>query len=257
MEGTMAERKPRWWLRILSVVVVLGVLGSATEFALRLIIPGIIEGVVRDQLKLTADHPVEVTLGGSTLLNAVQGGVGDVTIEVDKIPLLEGIETDASLHAAKVPFDPLTGKIEGGTVELTVPKDQLGNVVKLLTSGVAQTGEVRGESLVVGRSVELFGQEVGLTAKIGIKVKDGAIEIDPQGVNAAGFDLTAEQLGAATGSLLDPILQPQTVCVRDQLPAGITLTGITLSSTGAAKITADLNPGIFSDPKQQKQGSCK
>ncbi|QIK62725.1 DUF2993 domain-containing protein [Leucobacter viscericola] len=252
----MAERKPRWWLRILSVVVVLGVLIGGAEFALRMIIPGVIEGVVRGQLHLTADHPVEVELGGSALLSAVQGGVGDVTINIDKVPLLDGVETDATFHAAKVPFNPLSGKISDGTVELVVPKDQLGNVVKMVTSGVAQTGEVQGGSLAVGRSVELFGQQVGLTAKIGLKVKDGAVEIEPQGVNAAGFDLNAEQLAAATGTLLDPILKPQTVCVKDQLPAGVTLTDITLSSTGSARITADLSPGIFSDPKQQAKGSC-
>lgn len=252
----MTERKPRWWLRILSVVVVLGVLAGGAEFALRMIIPGVIEGVVRSQLKLTADHPVEVDLGGSALLSAVQGGVGDVTIDIDRVPLLDGVETNATFHASKVPFNPLSGKITDGTVELVVPKDQLGSVVKMLTSGVAQTGEARGGSLVVGRSVELFGQEVGLTAKLGLKVNDGAVEIDPQGVNAAGFDLTAEQLAAATGSLLDPILQPQTVCVRDQLPAGVTLTDITLSSTGSARITADLSPSIFSDPKQQQPGTC-
>ncbi|QIM19035.1 DUF2993 domain-containing protein [Leucobacter coleopterorum] len=252
----MTERKPRWWLRILSVVVVLGVLVCGAEFALRMIIPGVIENVVRGQLKLTSDHPVEVDLGGSALLSAVQGGVGDVTINIDKVPLLDGVETDATFQAAKVPFNPLSGKITNGTVELVVPKDQLGSVVKMLTSGVAQTGEVQNGSLVVGRSIELFGQEVGLTAKLGLKVNDGAVEIDPQGVNAAGFDLTAEQLADATGTLLDPILQPQTVCVRDQLPAGVTLTDITLSSTGSARIKADLNPGIFSDSKQQQPGSC-
>lgn len=252
----MTERKPRWWLRILSVVVVLGVLGGAAELALRMILPGIVEAAVRTQLKLTDDHPVEVTLGGSALFSALQGGVGDVTIAIDKLPLPGGIETDASFHSGKVPFNPLSGEISDGTVELVVPKDQLGGVVKTLTKNVAQTGEVSGGSLVVGRSVELFGQEVALNAKLGIEVKDGAVEISPQGVTAAGFDLTAEQLATATGSLLDPILQPQTVCVRDQLPAGVTLTDIELSSTGSARITADLNPGIFSDPKQRKQGSC-
>lgn len=252
----MTERKPRWWLRILSVVIVLGVLGGAAEFALRMIIPGIVEAAVRSQLELTGDHPVEVTLGGSALLSALQGGVGDVTITIDKIPLPDGVEADASFHASKVPFNPLSGEISDGTVEFVVPKDQLGRVVKLLTKSVAQTGEVSDGSLVVGRSVELFGQEVGLKAKLGIEVKDGAVEISPQGVTAAGFDLTAEQLAAATGSLLDPILKPQTVCVRDQLPVGATLTDIELSSTGSAQISADLSPGIFSDPKQRKQGSC-
>lgn len=252
----MAEQKPRWWLRIVSVVVALGLLGGAAEFALRLTLPGIVEGAVRSELKLTNDHPIEVSLGGSAVLSALQGGMGDVTITVDKLPLFDGIDTDASFHASKVPFNPLAGEMSDGTVELLVPKDQLGGVVKLLTKSVVQTGEVSDGLLVVGRSVELFGQEVGLNAKLGIEAKNGAVEITPQGVTAAGFDLTAEQLASATGSLLDPIFQPQTVCVRDQLPTGVTLTDIALSSTGSAKMSAELHPGIFSDPKQRKQGSC-
>lgn len=252
----MSERKPRWWLRLVWVVVIIGVLAGAAEVALRLIIPGVIEGAVRSQLKLTQDHPVDVSLGGSALLSALQGGVGDVTIEVPNLPLLEGIETDASLHAGLVPFSPLTGKIRDASVDLVVPKEQLGSVVSLLTSGIAQTGEVRGGNFVVGRSIEMFGQTVGLSATIGVSVVDGAVEIEPLEVKAAGFDLTAEQIGAATGSLLDPVLKPQTLCIQDQIPAGVTLKDIDFSSTGSVTIRADLSPGILSDPAQQQMGSC-
>lgn len=252
----MSERKPRWWLRILGVVVVIGVLAGAAEVALRLIIPGVIAGAVRSELKMTEDHPVDVSLGGSALISALQGQVGNVTIDVPNIPLLEGVETDASLQAAAVPFNPLEGEITDGSVELTVPKDQLGAVVDLLTSGVAQTAEVSDGALVVGRSIEMFGQEVQLAASIGITVVDGAVQIEPLGVKAAGFDLTAEQISAATGDLLDPVLKPQTVCILDQLPRGVTLTDIGLSSTGSATIRADLDPSILSDPAQQEQGSC-
>jgi hypothetical protein len=44
--------------------------------------------------------------------------------------------------------------------------------------------------------------------------------------------------------------------VRDQLPRGVALTGITLSSTGSATISADLAPGIVSDERERLNGSC-
>ncbi len=252
----MAERRPRRWAGILAVVIALGVLAGAAEFALRLIIPGVIENAVRDQLRLTDDHPVEVSLGGSALLNAVRGGVGDVTVTIPDAPILEGIELEASAHADFSPFDPQRGEISGGTATLTVPKEQLGPVVEMLTSGVAQTGEVSDGELVVGRSVDILGQQVPLTASLGLAVANGDIEIEPRGVSAAGFDLDAEQIAQATGSLLDPILSPHTVCVRDRLPAGIELTDIALSSTGSATISARLAPDIFSDPTRLEPGSC-
>jgi len=250
------RRRSRWWVRLIGAVAVIALLGGAAEVALRLIIPGIIQDAIRTELHLTDDHPVDVELGSSTLFAALRGGVDDVTVEVPNVPLLEGVEADGRAHAARIPFDPTKGPITDGTAELTVSKEQLGSVVELVTQGIAQSGEVRDGSLVVGRSLDVFGQSIELNASIGLAIVDGDVQIEPRGVKAAGFDLSAEQIAAATGSLLDPILEPQTLCVLDRLPAGITLTDIVLSSTGSASIRAELSPGIASDPAQLEQGTC-
>lgn len=246
-----------WWAKLIIVVVVIGLLGGAAELALRLLIPGVIAGAVRTQLHLTDDHPVDVDLGGSALLSAFRGGVGDVTVDVPDAPLVEGIQADASLHADLVPFNPTSGEISDGTVELRLDKKQLGPVIETLTQGVAQSGEVKNGELVVGRSLEAFGQQVKFSARLGVQAVDGAVKIEPLGLSAAGFDLSADQLAQATGTLLDPVLKPQTVCIADQLPAGVKLTDIALSSTGAVTLRADLAPGVLSDEKQRAMGTCK
>ena len=84
----------------------------------------------------------------------------------------------------------------------------------------------------------------------------GAVEVQPTAVGVASFDLSADQISEFTGGLLDPILKPHTVCVRDRLPVGIDLTGIELSTTGSVHIDAELAPGILSDPAQREPGSC-
>lgn len=253
----MTQRKSRWWARALGVVAVLALLAGAGEVALRLIIPGVIEGAVRSELKLSDDHPVDVELGGSALLGALRGGVSDVTVASPGVPIIEGLAADARVHADFTPFNPTAGKIQGATAALTVPKDELGPTIDLLTQGIAQSGEVRGDDLVVGRSLDLFGQSVSLSASLRIGVEDGEVSVEPTGVKAAGFDLSAEQLGDATGSLLDPILKPQVLCIADRLPRGVELTAVDLSSTGSVTIRADLAPTILSDPKQQQPGACK
>ncbi|WP_336651875.1 MULTISPECIES: hypothetical protein [unclassified Leucobacter] len=254
----MRERKPRWWIRLLGVLVAVALLAGAAEVALRLIVPDTIRSAARVGLGLSAEHPVEVSLGGSALLYALRGGVGDVTVTVPDAPLIEGVQADATVHAALVPFNPMVGEIHGATVSLRVDREQLGPVVNLVTQGVAQTGEVQDGSLVVGRSIDLFGQSIPLSAKLGVAVAGaGEIEIEPRGVTAAGLDLNAEQLTQAAGGLLDPLLRPQVLCVREQLPRGVALTGITLSSTGSATITADLDPRIVSDAQQRENGSCE
>lgn len=252
----MTQRKPRWWARALGVVAVLALLAGAGELALRLIVPGVIEGAVRSELKLSDDHPVDVDLGGSALLSAMRGGVGDVTVAAPGVPIVEGLTADARVHADFASFNPAKGEIRGATVALTVPQDELGTTVELLTQGIAQSGSVHGDDLVVGRSLELFGQSVSLSASLRLGVEDGEVTVEPTGVKAAGFDLSAEQLGDATGSLLDPILKPQSLCVADRLPRGVELTDIDLSSTGSVTLRAALAPTILSDPAQQELGSC-
>ncbi|GAA1617599.1 DUF2993 domain-containing protein [Leucobacter chromiireducens] len=253
----MTRGTPRWWKKLLGVLIALAVLAGAGELALRLIVPGVIENAVRSQLKLSGDHPVDVSLGGSALLNALRGGIGDVRVAVPEAPIRDGIVADAELAAGLVPFNPLNGEIRDGDVRVTVPQDQLGPFVSLLTKGVATTGEVRDGNVVIGRSISVLGQDIPLTISLSVGVVDGDILLEPQRVSAAGLDLTAEQITEATGTLLDPVLHPEPVCVRDQLPAGVTITEVTLSSTGSAIIDASLAPGIVSDPAQRAKGSCE
>lgn len=250
------KRKPRWWLRILGVVVVLGLLAGAAELALRLVIPGIVASSVRDGMGLTPDHPVEVELRGSTLLRAVTGRVGPIEVTVPSAPLPEGIVASFTVAADSAPFDPSGGEIQGGTASVTIPAESLGSTIAVLTQGLADSGEVRGGNLVVGKTTQFFGMDVTLSVTLALSVEDGAVRVDPQAVSAAGFDLTADQIREFSGGSLDGLLTAQTVCVSDRLPAGITLTGLTLSSTGSVTVTADLAPRILADSAEQAPGVC-
>lgn len=245
-----ARKRRRWWPRIAAIVVVIGLLLGAAEFALRLIVPNVIAGAVREQLDLSADHPVDVELGGSALWHTITGRVGQVTVRVDDAQLVEGLRGDMELQAEAVPFDFANGDIEDAKVRLTVDRDQLPAAVSLLTAGIADSGEVQGGQLVVGRTAQIFGIDVTISVSLGLSVEGGDVVVDPKALSAAGFDLTAEQLS----SLLD--ITAQTVCVRDRLPIGVTLTDIALSSTGSVTIGAELAPGIVSDAAQREPGTC-
>ncbi len=253
----MEKHKPRIWLRVLSVFLVLGLLVGAAEVALRLIIPDVIATSVREKLNLTSDHPVDVSLGGSALLYALRGEVGQVSIAIDDAELVEGLRGNVSLHADAVPFDFTNGEIKGGTAELTIDSDQLPAAITLLTSGVADGAKVQGGELVVSRTMKLFGAEVPLSVSLALTTEGGDVSIEPKSVTAVGFDLSVDDLRAAAGGSLDDLLSPHIVCVRDRVPAGIELTGITLTSTGSVDLRVSLDPGIMSDPAQRELGSCE
>lgn len=249
---------PTWVKRLIAVVIAIAVLAGLSEAALRLIVPSTVAAAVRTGLKLTPDHPVDVSLGGSALLHALGGRVGDITVAVPNAPLFEGLEADAKLEAGSVPFNPFSGKIRDGSVQLTVSPDRLGPMIATLTNGVADSGEVQNGAITVGRTMEIFGQQVPLSATLNLSVDaTGDIEVLPEGLSAAGLDLSTEQLAQMTGSALEPLLQSRTVCVKDQLPKGLALTDITLSSTGSVIVSAELAPGILSDAKEQAKGTCE
>jgi hypothetical protein len=250
------RRRRRWWLRILIAVVALGVLAGAAEIVLRIITPGIVAEQVRLNLNLSDDHPVDVELGGSALLHALVGRVGPIEVEVPNAPLPEGIVATLGAEARSMPFDPTTGEIEGGRVAILIPAESVGTVVSLATQGMADTGEVRNGEITVGRTLPLFGATVTLAVTLELSVQDGDLWVEPTEINAAGFDLSVEQIRTVTGDSLDGMLQAHELCVRDRLPVGVTLTDLRLSSTGSVTIAADLSTGVLSDPRQQALGSC-
>lgn len=252
----MSRRRPRWWLRALVTLVVLGVVAGAAELGLRILIPHVIASTVREQLGLAEDHPVDVSLGGSALGYALTGRVGRVSVDIDDAALVEGLRGDVSLHADAVPFNFAEGEISGARAELTVDRAQLPTAISLLTSGLADGAEVRDGELVVTRTMELFGATVPLSASLSLSVEAGDVRIEPRSVTAAGFDLTAEEIRAASGGAMDELLSPHLVCVRDRLPAGITLERITLSGSGSVTIAVAIDPGIISDPAEREPGTC-
>lgn len=252
----MTRSGRRWGRGLLIAGIVAGVCAGAAELALRLIVPQVIAGEVRESMRLEADHEVTVSLGGSALLAALQGNVAQVSVSVLDAPLLAGITGDVQATADSLPFSVTSGEIQGATVSVTVREDQLSQVVQLLTDGLADSATVTDGVLAVSHTVSLLGMTVPLEARVQLGVADGNVSVQPVGVTAGDWQLTAEQIRAATGSLLNKLLLPHEVCVSDQLPVGVTLTRVELLKSGGVQVQAQLSPTLFSDPDQQVYGHC-
>ncbi len=254
-----SRSKPRWWLRAAVAVVALAVLAGGAELALRAIIPSVIANVVRENLQLDEAHPVRVELGGSALLPALTGRVGEVSVTVPHVQVLDGIEATLHAHADSLPFDPTKGEIRGATASAKIPASSMGAIVALATDGLVDEGDVRPGELIVGRTLPIFGFEVHLTVGLAVSVQQGDLLIEPTSLSAVGFDLTADELRPLLGDAAAKLLDAHTVCVRDRLPAAITLTEVALSYTGgggAATVSIDIAPDALSNPAMQEPGSC-
>lgn len=247
----------RRWVKVaIAVGVTLVVLVGAAEIALRMIIPNVVDRELREQLDLPRQHPIDIELGGSTVLHALGGGVGDITVDIPDAPVMEGLTASLTLTADRVPFSVTSGDLSGAEASVFVSSDELGPVISMLTSGVADTGRTSSGMLVVGREISAFGFTVPIEGRLQLSTVDGQVRIEPKGLSAVGFDLAAEQLAASTGGLLDPLLSPHILCIDDQIPAGLTLKDIYVGVTGV-RVSVALAPDFLSNPEQQQPGVCE
>lgn len=246
---------PRWSKVLLTLVIVTGVLAGLGEWGLRLAIPGIVQTAVREQLDLPRSTPVDVSLGGSALLAALGGGVGNVGVEVPDAPVADGVRASLKFHADRVPFAVTSGELSDATASIFVDAADLGPVISLLTGGVADSGKTNGGALTVGRSIDAFGFSVPIEATLKLSIVDGNVRVEPAGLSAVGFDLDASQLANATGGLLDPLLSPRLVCVADRLPAGITLRDVRVT-TGGVRLDVALSDDFLSNDAARQLGTC-
>lgn len=245
-----------WWLRLVSVAAVIGLVASTAELVLRLVIPHVVAQEVREQLSLEKQHEVHVSLGGSALFAALGGHVGPIEVQVPAVRILDDIVATVTASASELSFDPLRDKIFGASGSVTIGPDSIDALLALATEGLIDSGEVEDGRIQLGSTSELFGQTVTLSATLGMSIEDGDLRLTPAAISAAGFHLTAEEIDALTDGALDALLSVQHVCVRDRLPAGVTLTGLWFSASGSVTVNADFSPDILSDPRQQQPGTC-
>ena len=253
------KRKPRWWLRIVATVFAIAALAGIGELGLRAIIPNVIAGLVRENLHLSTKHPVEVELVGSALVHALAGNVGDVTLRVPALKVMDGIEVDMAATAASIPFNPSNGEIKGASASATIPSGDMSALVSLVSEGLIDEGTVRNGEIELSRTMQMFGWDTQIAASLALSIQDGDVLVDPTEIKAAGFDLTVDQLRPLLGEAAATLLDTHTLCVRDRLPAGITLTDIDLRANGEggqATVTATPAPDLLSNPKQMQMGSC-
>lgn len=257
--ASQQKHKPRWWLRIFISVLALAALGGLAELALRAIIPNVFAGVVREQMGLPDSYPVEVELGGPALFPALTGHVNNVTLRVNRVEVFDSIEANLFATATSVPFDPTKGDIVGATASVTIPSKSMGAVMALVSNGLIDEGKVQNGTIELGHTMQMFGFDARIAANLAVSIQDGNVLVEPTAISAAGFSLTAEQLRPLLGNTAAALLDTHTVCVRDQIPAGITLTKVELQSSalgGFATVSASLAPDILSNPMQQQPGIC-
>lgn len=245
------KRRARWPRVVIIVVLVLVVLAIIAELIARAVLPGIVRSSVIEQLDLPADQQMQVDASGILLPQLIGGTLDELHLSSDQVTI-GGVTGSADVTATGVP---LRGG-DLGAAEGTVRIDQA-QLTALLAGSDLPIDEVTFQEpdVVLAGTLEVLTLEIPASVTVTPGVEEGDLLFSVAAVSLGDGTL---DLDAVTGWLEDTSTQlsgPHRICIADQLPAGLTLTGLRVDGDEAV-IDIDVDGRIATDAALLENGSC-
>lgn len=250
-DAARPKRRRRWPWVLLIVVVLLALLVVAAEFIARSILPGVVRSLVIEQLDLPADQQLDVDAEGVLLPQLIGGRLDTLHLSTDAVTL-EGITGAADVTATGIPLRGETSAehpARSGSTRRSSPHCSCG------TDLPVESVVFDEPNATLGGSFTVFGAAVPITLTLTPGAAEGDLELTPVGLSIGGLDVDVDGVGSMLGSVGDNLTQPQRICIADQLPAGLTLTGLAIVGSEAV-IDIDVDGAIATDPALLEKGVC-
>lgn len=245
------RRRRRWPWVLLILVILLALLVVAAEFIARSMLPGIVRSIVIEQLDLPADQQLDVEAEGILLPQLIGGSLDSLHLSTDSVTL-EGITGAADVTATDVP---LRGGDLGGASG-TIRIDQTEFTTLLAGTDLpVESVEFDAPNATVGGSFTVFGAAVPISLTLTPGAAEGDLELTPVGLTIGGLEVDVDGVGSMLGSVGESLTQTQRICIANQLPAGLTLTGLEIEGSEAV-IDIDVDGAIATDPALLEKGVC-
>lgn len=244
------RRRRRWPWVLLIVVVLLGVLVVVAEFVARAVLPDVVRSLVIDELDLPADQQLAVEADGILLPQLIGGTLDRLNLSTDSVTL-EGITGAADVTATGVPLR--GGDLGGATGTIRIDEAEFTTLISG-TDLPIDSVSLEAPNATVGGSFALFGADIPFALTLTPGAVEGDLELTPVQISVGGIVIDADQVDSL-GSIGSDLTQTQRVCIADQLPAGLTLTGLQIVGS-AAVIDIDVNGAIATDESLLEKGVC-
>lgn len=250
-ETPVRPKRRRWPWVLLIVVVVLGLLVVVAEFIARAVLPGVVRSLVIDELNLPADQQLDVEADGILLPQLIGGTLDSLHLSTDSVTL-EGITGAADVTATGVPLR--GGDLGGASGTIRIDQTQF---TALLADTDLPVDEVAFDApnATVSGTVSVLGIDIPVALTVTPGAAEGDLELTPVELSVGGLVIDAGQVGSTLGSLGENLTQTQQICIADQLPAGLTLTGLEIVGSEAV-IDIDVNGAIVADETLLEKGVC-
>lgn len=250
-EVAARPKRRRWPWVLLIVVVVLGLLVVAAEFIARAVLPGVVRSLVVDELDLPADQQLDVEADGILLPQLIGGTLDSLHLSTDSVTL-EGITGAADVTATGVPLR--GGDLGGASGTIRIDQTQF---TALLADTDLPVDAVAFDApnATVSGTIPVLGIDIPVSLTVTPGAVEGDLELTPVELSVGGLVIDAGQVGSTLGSLGETLTRTQQICIADQLPAGLTLTGLEIVGSEAV-IDIDVNGAIVTDEALLEKGVC-
>jgi len=248
--GTV-KRRARWPWVLVIILVVLAVLAVAAELITRAVLPGVVRGIVVEQLDLPQEQQLDVEAQGLLLPQLIGGRLDELHLTTDSVTI-GGITGAADVTAVGVPLGGGDISDAHGTVRI----DQ-GQFTALVAASELPIDEISfaAPDVTAAGSFAVFGVPVPVSVTVTPAADAGELLLTPVEARIGGVALNAAEIADRFGGIAEQLTEPQRICIADQLPAGITMTGLQIDGEQAV-IDIDVDGAIVTDSSLQENGSC-
>lgn len=246
-----SARRARWPWVLLIIVLVVAALVVAAEFVARAVLPGVVRGIVIEQLELPADQQLDVDASGILLPQLIGGRLDELHLSTDSVTI-GGITGAADVTAEGVPLSGVDLTDARGTVRINA--EQFTALLATSELPIDKVAFAEPDVTVSGTLPVLsFSLPVSLTLTPGADA--GELLLTPKSLQVAGATLNAQQIADRFGSVADQLTETQRICIADQLPAGLTMTDLAVDGDEVV-VDLQVNGAIVTDQALQENGVC-
>ncbi|WP_349904216.1 LmeA family phospholipid-binding protein [Parafrigoribacterium humi] len=238
---------------IVSLIVV-GVI--VADNAARGLVADKIESQVRTSLDVPASTPIDVSVGGTSVLyQLISGSLDRVDVGVARVTL-GALSGSAQLTAADIPLD--TSK-PTRLLRVVFVTDQ--TALKALFSTVPGLSPkqitIKDSKVILGTEVTIGGFSLPVGIEFTPSASKGKLQLTPNSIVINNLDFTAEELKkSAFGSLAESLFASHSICIAPLLPKGFTLESVYVEGK-SIQITVSAENVKLNSKTLSSKGSCE
>jgi hypothetical protein len=250
-----AARKRRTPLIVLAVIVVLVVIAAIVlDGVARSYAQNLIETKVRSALSLPASTPVDVTVGGtSVLLQLASGALEQVDVSVPQLAVGD-LSGAADLSVKGVPID--TSKpIDSANVAFTIDQAGVQKLLKSFSGVPVSSATIRNGAVRLTGDVSLFGLKIPITVVEKPSAINGKLGLTPSAFEVNGASFTPATLTKTFGSLGETLSKTQQLCIASALPKAFTLDRVSVVGK-SVRLVVSAKSVVLNDQLFSVKGVC-